>query len=241
MARTWHPSARFAALGMAAAFVAAAAPTVNAQIPGNNPRTTVYPVDSTQIQLDIEPVDLAAGTVRVVVQNNTDTNLNCTGIDGGPAATVTTAEVVARSIDYFTQYPLSELADLTLNLPSQAGGAQQISLGSAQVQAGSAAEFLNPEWDALNQNDAALEQARLAGHYGVVGTNISIQANQAFERTVRLDHPSSGQRADFQTGVFMTCTVDGQRYAFHAYEGGVKPNYGTNDSTGSLGSAGLGS
>lgn len=241
MARTWHPSARIAALGLAAAFVAAAAPAANAQIPGDNPRTTVYPVDSNQIQIVVDPVDLEAGTVRVVVQNNTTSNLSCTGIDGGPAATVTTAEVVARSVDYFTQYPLSELADLTLNLPSQAGGAMPIGLGSAQVQAGSAAEFLNPEWDALGQSGAALEQARLAGHYGVMGTNITIPATSAFDRTVRLDHPSSGQRADFQTGVFMTCTVSGQRYAFHAYEGGVKPDYSTNDSTGSLGSAGLGS
>ncbi|WP_194861390.1 hypothetical protein [Dietzia sp. SYD-A1] len=241
MARTWHPSARIAALGLAAAFVAAAAPASTAQIPGNNPRTTVYPVDNTQIQLAVYPLDQAAGTVRVVMQNNTGTNLNCTGIDGGPAATVTTAEVVARSIDYFTQYPLSELADLTLNLPSAAGGAQNIGLGSAQVQAGSAAEFFNPEWDALNQNEAALEQARLAGHYGVFGTNITIPATSAFEQNVRLDHPVEGQRADFQTGVFMTCTIAGQRYAFHAYEGGVKPNYATNTSTGSLGSAGLGS
>lgn len=241
MARTWHPSARLAALGVAAAFVAATAPAASAQIPGDNPRTTVYPVDSTQIQIVVDPVDLETGTVRVVVQNNTASELNCTGIGGGPAATVTNAEVVARSVDYFTQYPLSELADLTLNLPSQAGGAMPISLGSVQVQAGSAAEFMNPEWDALGRNGAALEQARLAGHYGVMGTTITISPSSGFERTVRLDHPSAGQRADFQTGVFMTCTVSGQRYAFHAYEGGVKPVYATNESTGSLGSAGLGS
>lgn len=164
--------------------------------------------------------------------------MTLTGRDSSPSWP---AEVVARSVDYFTQYPLSELADLTLNLPSAAGGAQNIGLGSAQVQVGSAAEFLNPEWDALNQNDAALEQARLAGHYGVLGTTISIPATSAFEQTVRLTHPVEGQRADFQTGVFMTCTVAGQRYAFHAYEGDVKPVYGTDESTGSLGGAGLGS
>lgn len=241
MARTWHPSARFAALGLAAAFAVAAAPAATAQIPGNNPRTTVFPVDDTRIQLAVDPVDLATGTVRLIMQNNTAATLTCTGIDGGPAATVTTAEVVARSVDFYTQYPQSQLANLTLNLPSAAGGAQTIPIGSVQTELGSAAEFMNPEWAALSASGEALEQARLAGHYGVAGTNISIPASQAFEQVVRLEHPVEGTRANFQTGVFMTCAVGGQRFAFHAYERDQKPVYGPGGSTGSLGSAGLGS
>ena len=240
MARTWHASARIAALGVAAAFVAAAAPAVNAQVPGDNPRTTVYPVDDTRIQLFVEPLDIEAGTVRVVVQNNTASNLNCTGIDGGPAATIAPAEVVARSIDYYTQYPLSELADLVLVLPSAAGGNQNIGLGSVQAQVGSLAEFMNPEWDMLNQNSAALDQARLGGQYGALPSTIAVPSLGAFERVVRLDNPVQGAREDFQTGAIMSCTISGQRYVFHAYEGGVKPAYETR-ATGSLGAAGLGS
>lgn len=241
MARSLHPSVRVASLGLAAAFVVAAAPTAGAQIPGNNPRTTIYPVDDTRIQLAVEPVDLATGTVRVVMQNNTASTLSCTGLNNGPAATVTTAEVVARSVDFYSRYPQSQLADLTLNLPSAAGGAQTIPIGSVQTQLGSAGEFINPEWAALSANGDALEKARLAGHYGVAGTNISIPATQAFTQVVRLEHAVEGPRADFQTGVFMTCAVGGQRYAFHAYEGEVKPVYGTEGSTGSLAGAGLGS
>lgn len=239
MARTWHPSARFAALGLAAVFVVAAAPATTAQIPGNNPRTTVFPVDDDRVQIAVDPVDLASGTVRVVVQNNTETNISCTGLDGGPAATVTTAEVVARSVDFYTQYPQSGIADLVLQIPQI--GDKTIPLGSVQDQAGSLGQFINPEWQALSETGDVFEQARLAGEYGVIPSPLAIPATSATERTVRLDHPSEGQRADFQTGVFMTCALSGQRYAFHAYEGDVKPAYGTDESTGSLGSAGLGS
>ncbi|MBB1029535.1 hypothetical protein G6027_01235 [Dietzia sp. SLG310A2-38A2] len=239
MARTWHPSARFAALGIAAAFAVAAAPAATAQIPGNNPRTTVFPVDDPRVQIAVDPLDPGTGTVRVVVQNNTSSNISCTGLDGGPAATVTTAEVVARSVDFYTQYPQSGIADLVLQIPEI--GDQVIPLGSVADQAGSLGEFINPEWQALSETGEVFQQARLAGHYGVIPSPLAIPAEQATERVVRLDHPSEGQRVDFQTGVFLTCVLSGQRYAFHAYEGDVKPAYGTNDSTGSLGSAGLGS
>lgn len=241
MAGSWHPSARIAALGLAAVFVAATAPAVTAQIPGNNPRTTVFPVDDTRITVAVDPADMDAGTVRVAIQNNTGSNLNCSGLDGGQAGTVTTAELVARSVDFYTQYPHSELADMLLTLPSQAGGNKTIALGSVQAQLGSAADFINPEWAALAANEEAFEEARLAGHYGPMGTSLSIPAQQAIERTVNLRNQVSGERADFQTGVFMTCVLSGQRYVFHAYEGEVKPAYGTDSSTGSLGSAGLGS
>lgn len=241
MAGSWHPSARIAALGLAAVFVAAAAPAANAQIPGDNPRATVFPVDDTRIQVTVAPADMEAGTVRVAIQNNTDGNLTCTGIDGGHAGTVTTAELVARSVDFYTQYPHSELADMLLTLPSQAGGNKTIALGSAQAQLGSAAEFINPEWAALSENEEALEAARLAGHYGPMGTSLTIPAGQAIDRAVRLDHQVSGTRAEFQAGVFMTCVLSGQRYVFHAYEGEVKPNYRADSSTGSLSGAGLGS
>lgn len=239
MARTWHPSVRFAAIGVAAVFVAAAAPAVTAQIPGNNPNTTVFPVDDDRIQIAVDPLNQEDGTVRVTVQNDTTANLSCTGLDGGPAATVTSAEVVARSVDFYAQYPQSNIADLVLQIPQI--GDQTIPLGSVQSQLGSAGEFLNPEWAALTDSGEALDTARLAGHYGVIPAPLTIPAEQAVERVVRLDHPSVGQRPDFQTGVFLTCVLSGQRFAFHAYEGEIKPVYGTNESTGSLGSAGLGS
>ncbi|MCD2261516.1 hypothetical protein K3888_02265 [Dietzia aurantiaca] len=239
MAPTRHLSAKFAALGLAAAFVVAAAPMSNAQIPGNNPRTTVFPVDDQRVEIVVDALNEENGTVRVAVQNNTSSNISCTGLDGGPAATVTTAEVVARSVDFYTQYPQSTIADLILQIPQI--GNQTIPLGSVQAQLGSAGEFMNPEWGALTESGEALEAARLAGHYGVMASPLAIPAEQAIERVVRLDHPVEGQRADFQTGVFLTCALGGQRYAFHAYEGGIKPAYGTDGSTGSLGSAGLGS
>lgn len=239
MALTGRPIAGLAALGFAALLAVSAAPVAGAQIPGNNPRTTVFPVDDERVQIAVDPLDTEAGTVRVTVQNNTSGNISCTGLDGGPAGTVTTAEVVARSVDFYSRHPQSGIADLVLQIPQI--GNQVIPLGSVQDQAGSLGEFINPEWQALSETGDAFQEARLAGQYGVIPSPLAVSANQAVERVVRLDHPSEGQRADFQTGVFLTCALGGQRYAFHAYEGEVKPAYGNDASTGSLGSAGLGS
>ncbi|UVE96668.1 hypothetical protein [Dietzia sp. B32] len=239
MARTWHPVARVAALGVAAAIGAAIAPAAQAQIPGNNPQTEVFPVDDPRILIEVDGLNEADGTVQVTIQNNTAASVSCTGVGGGPAATVTTAEVVARSVDFYTQFPNTTLADLTLQIPQI--GNQTIPLGSVTDQIGSAGEFMNPEWAALDASGAALTDARLAGQYGVIPSALSLPASQAVVRTVRLDHPSEGTRADFQTGVFLTCQLGGQRYAFHAYEGEIKPQYGGNTAQGSLASVGLGS
>lgn len=238
MALTGRPSAGLAALGLAALFTFGATPVAGAQIPGNNPRTTVFPVDDERIEIAVEGLDADAGTVRVAIQNNTASAVTCTGLGGGPAATVSAAEVVARSVDYYTRYPQSEFADLTLQIPQI--GDQTIPLGSITDQAGSLGEFMNPEWGVLADSGDALARARLAGQYGVIASGLTLPANQAVERLVRLDHPSEGERADFQTGVFMTCQLGGQRYAFHAYEDDVRPAYGA-PATGSLGSASIGS
>lgn len=238
MKRMRQSTVGLAMTSVAAAVAVVAAPVAGAQIPGNNPRTTVFPVDDTRIVIAVDPLDMESGTVRVVIQNNTAANVSCTGLNGGPAATVTSAEVVARSVDFYTQFPQSDLADLTLQIPQI--GDQTIPLGSVTDQTGSLGEFMNPEWAALDESSSALTDARLAGHYGVIPSPLSLSASQAVERVVRLDHPSEGSRADFQTGLFMTCELGSQRYAFHAYEGDAKPIYGQ-PGTGSLASLGLGS
>lgn len=240
MARTWARSSRFAALGIAAAFAVAVAPAASAQLPGVDNTTQVFPLDDNRVTIAVEPVDLGNGTVRVFIQNNTASNLNCTGIEDGPAATVTNAEVVARAIDFYTRYPYQDLSNIDISFPSALGSiadAPEIGVGSIQeLIPGSAQIFINEAWSAANETESALVQARLAGQYAPISSPLSLTAGQARELDVTLQNPSAGTRSDFQTGVILTCSLQGQRYVFHAYEGDQRPNLQATESTGSLGS-----
>ena len=234
---------RAVAVGAAAAATAAAVPFAAAQIPGDNPRSWVFPVDDTRIQMAVDAPDLETGRVNVTIQNNSAQNLTCEGLDGESAAAVTSA-VVARSVDFYTQYPHSELADLNINARVLFTTINEdIALGSVVgLVPGSAATMVNPEWGALNEVGGAFSAARLAGQYGAMSTSITVPARTAQQYSVQLEHPSAGTWQDFQSGVFATCVIDGQRYVFHAYEGDERPDLAAiDDSTGSLGSAGLGS
>lgn len=236
--------ARAAVLGVAAAAAVAAVPFAAAQIPGDNPRSWVFPVDDARIQMAVGAADLETGQVNVTIQNNTEQNLTCKGLDDASAATVTTAEVVARSVDFYTQYPHSEMADLNVHASVFVTTINEnIPLGSVVDMApGSAAGLVNPEWGALGQVGGAFSAARLAGQYGPMSNSITVPAQSAEQRSVQLQRPSSGTWQEFQTGIFATCEIDGQRYVFHAYEDDQRPDLAaTSESTGSLGSAGLGS
>lgn len=245
MPRTWVPSSRYAALGIAAALVVAAAPAASAQLPGVDNTTQVFPLDDDRISIVVEPVDLEAGTVTVFIQNNSTSPLTCTGLDDGPAATVTTAGVVSQAIDFYTEFPHVELSDIDISFPSALGSiadAPEVGVGSIQgLIPGSAQGFINPAWAAGNATQAALTEARLAGQYAPLGTTLTFPAGSAREIDATLQHPSAGVRADFQAAAILTCVLAGQRFVFHAYEGNERPNAGGAGSTGSLGSAGLGS
>ncbi|MFL0577756.1 hypothetical protein [Dietzia sp. 179-F 9C3 NHS] len=231
-------------LAVSGAVAMAAAPVVGAQIPGDNPRTWVFPVDDTRIQLAVDAPDLETGQVNVTMQNNTGQNLTCQGLDGTAAATVTTAEVVARSVDFYTHYPHSEFADLNVRASVLFTTIDEdIPLGSVvDMVPGSAAGMINPEWGALGEINREFADARLAGRYGPMANSITIPAQTAQQASVQLHRPSAGTWQDFQTGVFATCVIDGQRYVFHAYQDDQRPDLAaTDETTGSLGSAAIGS
>lgn len=235
---------RILAFGATAALATAAVPFATAQIPGDNPRSWVYPVDNESISIAVDPVDTENGTVGVTIQNNTEQNLNCTGIDGSQAATVTNAETVARSVDFYTNYPHSDFADLNLYVSILFTTIDEdIPLGSVvDMVPGSAGAMVNPEWGALGEVGESYNNASLAGQVGQMGTSFSVNAQDSQSYTVELQQPTSGTWEEFQTGVFATCAIDGQRFVFHGYEGNERPVLPSADgSLGSLGSAGLGS
>lgn len=212
-------AAAAAALAAAAAF--ATGGVASAQIPGENRSTQVFPVDDRRIQLAISGPDTAAGTVSGSIQNNTDSNLNCTGIDGSPAGTVTRDTIVARSVDFYARFPYSPLEPFTLGVQGPGFDDQTFDLGSAVGAApASLADMLWPDLAAIAPISQSYDEARLAGQAVPIGDTISVPARTSQPFTVQLPRPSAGGWQDFSTGVFVTCVLDGQRYVFHGYENG---------------------
>ena len=249
MARTWARPSRIAALGIAAAFVAATAPAASAQLPGVDNNTQVFPVDDDRILVAVEEPDLEAGIVGVTIQNNTDEALTCSGIDGGSAATVTTAEIAAKSVEFYRQFPNSELSpiDIDVSVPSALAGSVgdlgddlAIDLGSiVGMVPGSAAGLVYPEQGALADIGGDFTQSRLNGHHGPMGQTLNIPAQTAEPFTVELEQTSRGDRQEFHAAVVMTCELGGQRYIFHGYQGDEPPAADTG--SGSLSAGSLGS
>ncbi|WP_430332899.1 hypothetical protein [Rhodococcus sp. ACT016] len=219
MTATPKPARRIAVTALAAAAaLATGAGVASAQIPGETRPTTVFPVDDHRIQLAVDGPNVSTGTVSGSIQNNTDSNLTCTGLDGGPAGTVTRDTIVARSVDFHAEFPYSPLAPMDITV--QGGDSQQFGLGSAAGAAGSMAGLLWPDLAALNVISAEYDEARLAGQVGKMATSVTIPARTSQPFTVNLDRASVGGWTDFSTGVFLTCVLDGQRYVFHGYENG---------------------
>ncbi|QCQ91030.1 hypothetical protein [Rhodococcus sp. SGAir0479] len=215
------PACRIAVTALAAAAaVAAGAGVASAQIPGETRVTTVFPVDDHRIQLAVDGPNLSTGTVSGSIQNNTDSNLTCTGLDGGPAGTVTRDTIVARSVDFHARFPYSPLAPLRIGAQGPGVSDSEFGLGSLAGAAGSLAGMLWPDLAALEPITAEYDQARLAGQVGKMATSVTVPARTSQPFTVNLDRPSAGTRTDFGTGVFLTCVLDGQRYVFHGYENG---------------------
>lgn len=230
MARTWVRSSRIAALGIAAALTAATVPVASAQLPGVDNNTQVFPVSDTRILINVDEPDLDAGTVGVAIQNNTDETITCTGIDGGQAATVTTAEIAAKSVDFYSRFPHSTLnpIDIDVTVPSLISGSvgdflpadAAIDLGSVVgMFPGSSAGLLDAEWGALAEIGGEFNQSRLDGHHGPMGQNLTLQQLSTQEFTVALGETSQGERQTFHAAVVMTCVFAGQRYIFHGYQG----------------------
>lgn len=249
MERTWARPSRFAAFSIAAALAVATAPVASAQLPGVDNNTQVFPVDDTRILIAVDEPELEAGTVGVTVQNNTDQALTCTGINGGQAGAVTTAEIAAKSVDFYAEFPNSDLSpiDIDLDVPSLLAGSVgdlgddlAIDLGSiVGMVPGSAAGLVYPEQGALADIGGDFSQARLGGQYGPMGQSLSIPAQTAQPYTVELGQTSRGERQEFQAAAVLTCELNGQRYIFHGYQGGEPPAGG--GGSGSLSAGSLGS
>lgn len=224
MTAALKPVSRIAALAFAAVAVAATGGGVaSADIPGETRATTVFPIDDQRIQLAIDGPNLANGTVSGSIQNNTDSALTCSGVDGGPAGSVVPDHIVARSVDFYAKYPYSPLMPLVIGV--QGGdGPDPIDLGSVTALApGSLAELFWPDLAATQVIADSYDEARIAGQVGTAPT-MTAAARSSEPFTVPLKPASTGGYQDFSTGIMLTCVLEGQRYVFHGYENGRPAN-----------------
>ncbi|AWH93158.1 hypothetical protein [Dietzia lutea] len=224
----------------------------SAQIPGQNVPAQVFPVDDTSIQLAVNEPNIETGAVSITIQNNTANALTCTGIGGGPAATVTRDEIVALGVDHWARYPYAPFQDLEIDLQLPSSGSislpipdlpdqMDVDLGSVTgLLPGSLGELFWPEIGNAAEIGTAYGQARRAGQVAVLGDSFTVPANTARTVTGELGVLSQGERQDFSAGAIATCVVDGQRYIFAGYENG-RPDIGGGSSSGSLNAGSLGS
>ncbi|MDV8001823.1 hypothetical protein [Rhodococcus sp. IEGM 1408] len=228
--RTAVRSAAAAATAVAIA-VAVAAPA-SAQLPGVDLGTNVVIVDSTLVQVAVDAPNLTAGTVGLSLQNNTSSAITCSGIRGtdtgttSRAGTVTTDEIVARTVDYYAQYP--HTFDPALAIPVGSNGTNILTVGAdlgsiTTLIPGSLSGSLRPEFGATGRLSEMYTDARLDGLVGTIDT-VTIPASSGITRTVALNEPAAGPRpSSFRPGALIACQISGQDYLFSGYFGDATP------------------
>lgn len=152
------------------------------------------------------------------------------------AVTVTHADLVDRSLAYLTDNLVAGGGGL--GIPGLNPGSVDVMLGTGSLGSLGLGDPAAVELDAIQQ---AQDQERLDGHYGTA-TGFTVDADESADWTATLPVPS-GERTDFDAAALITCSQDGQWYAFSGYEEVDEDDDGGSGSLsmGSLGSGSLGS
>lgn len=220
------------AAAVAIVVASGAAAPVSAQLPGVDLGANVVIVDSTLIQIAVDAPNLSAGTVGVSVQNNTSSPITCNGIRGtdtgttSRAGTITTDEIVARTVDYYATYPHTFDPTMTIPVGSNGNGIMTVGADLGSITGlipGSAAGSLRPEFGAAGRLSEMYTTARLDGLVGTIDS-ITIPASAGITRTVSLNEPAAGPRpASFRPGAVLACQISGQDFLFSGYFGDATP------------------
>ncbi|UVE95050.1 hypothetical protein [Dietzia sp. B32] len=207
--------------------------TASAQLPGVTPGKSVVIVDDTTIQVAVDAPNLEAGTVGVSLQNNSDSAVTCSGIRGDrsgtmtPAGTVTTSEIVSRTVDYYAKY----LHAFDPSLPIHVGSGALIDMNMAaglgsvtDLVPGSMTGGLRPEFGAAGRLGELYTEARVNGLVATVGS-VSIPARSGITFTAQLNDAAAGLRpANFRPGAVFGCQRGGQDYIYSGYHGEDTPS-----------------
>ncbi|KAA0917288.1 hypothetical protein [Dietzia sp. ANT_WB102] len=212
--------------------VAGSGAVASAQLPGVPPGRSVVVVDDTTVQIAVDAPDLTAGTVGVSLQNNSATTITCSGMRGETAdsmtrgGTVTTAEIVARTVDYYAKHLHTYDGVLPVNVGSGATNMGiKVGLGSVtDLIPGSLTGGLRPEFGEAGRLGELYTEARLNGLVGPV-SSVSIPARSGTTLSVVLGHSSTGERpADFRPAAVFACQRGGQDYLYSGYFGEDTPS-----------------
>lgn len=223
---TWR-NLSVAAVTAAAISTTGAGAVATAQLPGVAPGQSLVVVDDTTIQVAVDAPNFAAGTVGVSLQNNSTSAITCSGIKGEAsgaltrAGTVTTTEIVARTVDYYADHLHSYDQVLPVNVGSgDTNMAITVGLGSiTDLVPGSLTGGLRPEFGESGRLNELYTEARLNGLVGAV-SSVTIPARSGTTLTVQLSHSSTGNRpADFRPAAVFGCQRGGQDYIYAGYHG----------------------
>ena len=222
-----------AAVGLLALGAAgtAAAQNVVTVIPGDNGDGRTVIVNHAGMDVEILSVDRAAGTVQVRMQNNLGFAVFCEApnpdTQNRPGGTVTTADVVEMSAEYYSRYQnvraeevriVASGSTITMDLWPLTQFFPQGSLGEM------ASDAVQLRSRITEENTAA----KIAGLYGTTGA-FQVANGGTVTRTINLGQPATQPRSDEEIGFFTVCAQgtnsaaaqgSAQLYAWSAFEPG---------------------
>lgn len=229
---TWRNLGHLVA-AVAVVSVAATSAVASAQLPGVTPGKRVVIVDDTTIQVAVDAPNLVAGTVGVSLQNNSNATVTCSGINGDRsgtmtrAGTVTTSEIVSRTVDYYAKY----LHAFDPSLPIYVGSGALIDMNMAaglgsvtDLVPGSMTGGLRPEFGAAGRLGELYTEARVNGLVATF-SSVSIPARSGITLSAQLNDPAAGPRpANFRPGAVFGCQRGEQDYIYSGYYGDDTPS-----------------
>lgn len=204
----------------------------SAHLPGVDPvkdaQTYVVVTGNTDVSVAVDTPDLAAGTVRVTLQNNTGGALSCGGFDGGATITVATAEIAARSFQHYADFPVYPDPTVIVDgIPTQ--DAMRISLGSLTgALPSTSTTMIWPEAGNRALIGELYDAARLRGQVGRLTNTVNVPAFASTTVQVRLGQPNVSPRsADYHAGALVGCTIRGANTVFAGYQPGTPQQGGS--------------
>lgn len=217
--------AMLGAAGLVAGSGVAAAQFNTLALPGTDDSREQVAVGYDLATVEVDAVDADSAAAEVTITNTTDAPMTCSEV------TVTEAAIVNRSLAYLENNVLPPAPPL----PGVNTGSLDVMLGSGSLGSLGLGDAGAIELDEIQQDQ---DRARLAGHYGTANVGV-IAADDSTDLTVPLVVPT-GDRTDFDAAALVTCTQDGQTYAFAGYENDDDAD-GGNGGGGSLSMGSLGS
>lgn len=214
-------------------------------IPGDTDQGLTIMTAQPGVTVTVDAVDRVGGAVSGTFVNDSGMNLNCTSPNPNPqlrrGGTVTTAEVVRNSVDYYSIFQSDKagaiVAGSSIPLMGRVGVDVQFWPLLQLLPTGSAASYLSNGVAESAEIGRAYTDAKMHGMAGDVNT-FTVNNGATFAWNTKLSPAAMGERGQDPLGALFVCRVGsetGQHYAWAGFEA-VDPVDPVDPSTGSLGS-----